>query len=565
MIVMKKILIKTLFLVTLFTGTGCEEEFLVVENKNNLTEGSFYNTLDDFILALNSSYCPLGGRGMFGLGFQFIFATWEDGILFETEGRDRLATMNSSASYDGMIWMYSYFGLYRTCKLLKELAEKYEAGEIVGMDEDSKNQIEAEARALRGAYYFYLVVIFNRPVFYDEVNLPIDYTENFTNGEPEQFWDKLEEDLEFAIAHLPKKSEYASEDLGRVTKGGASSMLGKALLFKYYHYYASQGTQGSADAQADLARARQAFQDVMNSNEYELIQPAEPKTRKDYLYALLSNTAYLDLTSENNFYKGENNDESIWEIQFDNSRISGGWLPAWQWSGSLNSQWFSVHSNSYKNQEVHPDWFYACDTVGAPAGFDRDPRAYATCYLDGDTMHIDPNASHFKKFNSFLNTKRIARSRNLEHPDQPSISFGLKKYYFPVYDEEGYSAPNNDPVNRIMIRYADVLLMYSEVMLLLGDDGTGLDALNQVRRRVDMPEVPALTRQAIMHERDIELALETHRWLDLVRWSFDPAWGIDWPTLLDGDYFVVGKNEYLPIPIDEILVNNGALKQNPGW
>jgi hypothetical protein len=292
--------------------------------------------------------------------------------------------------------------------------------------------------------------------------------------------------------------------------------------------------------------------------------PQAPKTRKDYLYALLSNTAYLDLQSENNSYPSENNIESIWEVQYSDVRFSPGWLPAWQWSGSLNSQYFSVHSNSYKNHEVHPDWFYACDSVGAPAGFDRDPRAYATCYLDGDTMHINPESSYYKKYNSFINTKRIAASRGLDHPGQPTVSFGLKKYYFPVYSDAG-QAPNNDPVNRNVIRFADVLLMYAEVMYLMGDDGSGLDALNEVRARVDMPPVPSLTTEAIIHERDIELALETIRWLDLVRWSLDPQWGIDWDKILGPGIFQVGKHEYLPIPITEIDVNNGALQQNPGW
>jgi hypothetical protein len=80
-----------------------------------------------------------------------------------------------------------------------------------------------------------------------------------------------------------------------------------------------------------------------------------------------------------------------------------------------------------------------------------------------------------------------------------------------------------------------------------------------------MPPVAALTRTAIMHERDVELALEGHRFLDLVRWSFDPLWNIKWYDLLGNSSFTVGKNEYLPIPLEEINKNHGQLKQNPGW
>ena len=561
---MKNIIINTLILVTLLFSAGCSEDFLEVENKNALTDVSFYQTQNDFWMGLNSCYSPLADRGMYGLQFQLMNGTWEDRTLFETTNRDNLSIISSSSGEVGAVWRAMYFGLYRTSDFLRK---SYDRPDIEGFKEETRIKYEAEVRALRAMYYFHLVTYFKSPIYYDETpeTFPVDYNVNFTNGDPIQFWDKMEEDLEFAIANLSRKSEYPDADLGRVTRGGANALLGKAMLYKYYHYHFRMGTEGGAEAQAELAIARDAFLDVMNSGEYELVMPKAPKTRKDYMMALLSNTAYLDVPSENNTYKSENNIESLWEVQYSDERIQGGWLPGWQWSGSLNTQYFSPHSNSYKNHEIHPDWFYACDSVGTPAGFDRDPRAYASCYLDGDTMHFDTENAYFRKFNSFIHTKRIAVGRGLDHPGQPTVSFGMKKYYFPIYDEPGTSSPNNDPTNRKVIRYADVLLMYAEVMFLLGDDGTGLAALNQVRARVDMAPVPVLTRDAIIHERDIELAFESIRWNDLVRWSFDPAWGINWDEILGPGIFIEGRNEYFPIPLTEIDVNNGALKQNPGW
>jgi hypothetical protein len=177
-------------------------------------------------------------------------------------------------------------------------------------------------------------------------------------------------------------------------------------------------------------------------------------------------------------------------------------------------------------------------------------------------------------YRSGIHNKRVAFSRGLvQYPDlHPSRGFGLKKYYYPVYNEK--DAPRNDPTNRKMIRYSDVLLMYAEVTHLLNEGVTeGLAALNQIRARVDMPSVPALTKQAIVHERDVELALEGWRWPDLVRWSFDSEWGIDMNQILsrqtgpagDGSFYIKGKHEYLPIPVDEINKHEGQLKQNPGW
>jgi hypothetical protein len=185
-------------------------------------------------------------------------------------------------------------------------------------------------------------------------------------------------------------------------------------------------------------------------------------------------------------------------------------------------------------------------------------------------MDFNPASPYFKGFVSGSNDKKIAAARNLTIPPGTQ-SLGIKKGHFPVY-WDGLYAPFNDPVNQRIIRYADVLLMYAETMLILGDDGTGINALNEVRRRVDMPDVTELTVESIIHERDIELAFEGHRWFDLIRWSFDESWGIDWNEIqwgLDASNsvkpFRTRKNEFLPIPIKEIDLNNGTLKQNPGW
>ncbi len=124
MIVMKKIMIRILILTTLILSAGCSEEFLEVENKNNLTDGSFYQTQNDFLLALNSCYSPLADRGMFGLQFQLQNGTWEDRTLFETPNRDNLAIMSSGSGENDQVWRAMYFGLYRTSEFLRKLNDE---------------------------------------------------------------------------------------------------------------------------------------------------------------------------------------------------------------------------------------------------------------------------------------------------------------------------------------------------------------------------------------------------------------------------------------------------------
>jgi hypothetical protein len=499
---------------------------------------------------------------MFGCQYWLIMGSFDDRVLFESSYLDEFSINSTNGNVES-IYFAMYVGLWRCSNVIYDLRTR--GPEIPDLKEESRNNYIAQLKTLRAAYYFYLVTLFNSPYFYNDENLPQDYLASYGNSDPLLFWEQIEKDLTEAIPYLQEKSEMLPEDMGRMTKGAAQAMLGKALLFKHYHYYVKNGMGGSADDRADLQLAKNSLNAVIASPIYALIRPQAPKTRKDYINAYGCNFSYLDLPAGNNVYPAENNAESVWELQYCDDRIASGWLPGWQWTGALNTQYFSPHNTSFKNHEVHPQMFYAYETAGAPAGFDRDPRAYGSMYVDGDSMDFRPeNSDYYKAFSGALQTKKIAQARKLTVPGQPSVAFGMKKYYFPVYNEK--DAPLNDPVNIRIIRLSDVKLLYAEVTFLLNEDaGLGLAQLNDVRSRVDMPPVPELTAAAIMHERDVELATEGHRFLDLVRWSFDPQWGIDWNALYGGNYFVVGKNEYLPIPIKEINKNQGALKQNPGW
>lgn len=563
---MKKILIKylTVILALVFVTQSCSEDFLVVENKNRLALSSFYKTPTDALYALNTLYNPLAFHGIFGLRQLLMFNSFDDRVIFETTGRDEFVF----GSGDGDVsnnFRHLYVGLWRCSHYLKNI----QSTDIPNFDPDVEANYIAQAKALRAMYYFYLVTIYDRPIFYDETTLPEDPLIAFSNGDQIQFWNKIVQDCQEAIPDLP--DSYDADNLGRITKGAAKSLLGKAMLYKHYYYHMRFGTGGSAEDLQDLNLARTMLGEVINSNVYELIKPYGTE-RIDYINAFLCNFSFVDLPSsiEDKAYPSENNLESVWQVQYSDDRIAQGWLPGWQWSGALNFHYFSAHPSSFRNFEVHPDLWLQFETTGAPAGFDRDPRAYGTCWLDGEFLDFRPGSLYEKtKYTSGANNKKIADGRGLTFPGQPTVGFGPKKYSYPTYYEK--DSPRNDPFNINVIRYADVLLMYAEVMEILGDDGSGIEALNKVRERAGMPEVAGLTKAVIMHERDVELATEGLRFFDLVRWSFDPAWNIDWFSIYSRqsgtpkNIFQVGKNEFLPIPISEINKNRGLLKQNPGW
>jgi len=131
--------------------------------------------------------------------------------------------------------------------------------------------------------------------------------------------------------------------------------------------------------------------------------------------------------------------------------------------------------------------------------------------------------------------------------------------------------------------------MYAEACLGAGDEDMAKTYINKVRARVGLGEVGTYkislngadsimptTEQALRHERRMELAMEGHRWFDLVRWQ-----GVDGKGLKEHmdayattetpeaqshiQAFVKGKHEIFPIPQEEIQLNPTEMEQNPGY
>lgn len=567
---MKKILF---ILVIVLAFSACSDSYLEPVNVNSLDIESFFKSENDLLLATNAAYTSLAygiadsynRRGMFGGEYMLKMNVLDPYMWFESPDAGLDQMVMNTADFQGY-YNAMYTGLYRTSEILAKMNKVQNL-----LDSTTYNKYKGQVQALRGMYYFYLVTWYNKPVYYDETNVPSNPITTFTNGTPEQFWNKLEEDLTSAAKNLP--TSWPNQEVGRITSGAAYSQLGKALLYKHYHYYLRFGKEGTAEATANLQKAKDALKHVIDSKVYHLILPVN-KTKEDYQAALLSNSSYLPVPPMNAAgvitntytYTAENNDESIWEIQYnDDNRNATGWLPGEMWGGNLNYLFSSPHLGSYKNLEIDPTLWFEFETVTShPAGYTRDPRAYATCYLDGDLMDWRPESGYKVGFQSGLNSKNCVFNNKLFKGDVPSKSMVAKKYGYPQFVDK--TAPNCAPFNVRVIRYADVLLMYAEAAYQLDNDadGSGLEALNEVRARVDMPAILALTPAAIVHERTVELATEGIHYNDIIRWMYDPNFGMDLVKLFNGK-FNKDKNYCFPIPQAEIDANKGSLKQNPGW
>lgn len=126
---------------------------------------------------------------------------------------------------------------------------------------------------------------------------------------------------------------------------------------------------------------------------------------------------------------------------------------------------------------------------------------------------------------------------------------------------EFWSTIGGDPVinysyDYIEIRLADTYLLEAECLVRGGGSTSkAQEYLDKVRQRVGLESIPA-TLENIYKERRLELATEGHRWFDLIRTG-------QAATVLAPKGFTPNKNEYLPIPLQELT--NTKLVQNPGY
>lgn len=141
--------------------------------------------------------------------------------------------------------------------------------------------------------------------------------------------------------------------------------------------------------------------------------------------------------------------------------------------------------------------------------------------------------------------------------------------YFPN-GEEGptyASDPTKAGNDWIVLRYADVLLMFIEAKIGAGNetiDPTALGYYDQVRARAGLPTgATIVTKDQLLNERRVELAFENHRLFDLVR--FGAALDVLSTFSSNNNYGFSSTDLLLPIPQVEIGLSKGALTQNPGY
>lgn len=381
--------------------------------------------------------------------------------------------------------------------------------DAVEMDESLKTRMKGEALFLRAFFYF------NLTEQYGGVPLILE-SPNLSQGElprstKEEVVNQIIADLDAAGAILPS----SASDPGRATKGAAIGLKARVLLFN-----------------EKWAEAAQAASQVVGMG-----------------YSLFP--SYRDLFMEEN----ENNQEVIFDAQYI-SPERGNFYELYIGAIGTGQGWSSI----VPLQELVDDYHMNDGkSTGESSNYDpnnpyenRDPRLKQTIFVPGTIANGVP----FEQLTTYT-------------------GFAFKKYT--PFDETTIVTatpyPTRTGLNVILLRYADILLMYAEAKNeASGPDASVYEAINEVRNRpsVEMPPIPAGLSQAdmrevIRHERRIELALEGIRYSDIRRWGIaeEVLNGINDPGGTRS--FNPGRDYLWPIPGPQFDLQDNQLVQNPGY
>ena len=438
----------------------------------------------------------------------------------------------------------------------------------------AKQQRIAEMKFLRAYGHFllkrlykYIPFIMNPNLTYEEYNTLSN--RQFTNDEG---WQQIINDLKEAFDTLPE----TQEELGRPTKGAAAAFLTKVYLYKAYRQDDPETNQVTSINQDDLKK---------------VIDYSDPKYYGNY---------GLEKDIHNNFRPEEsyeNGRESIWAIQY--SRNDGSTYGNLNWSYGLippsipnvtdgGCDFYKPSQNLVNAYRTGTDGLPYLDTFNDrdydKAADNADPRLFLTVGMPG--MPYMFNKDYIIKKNHVWSRSNGLYGYNI------SLKHNVDPALINVYLIKGsYWASS---MNRIVFRYADVLLERAEAYAQMDKTSEAISLVNDIRNRAGGSTQMIATYPAdygvsfkvntypgsyskedalkiVKMERRLELGMESERFFDLVRWGEAAqvlnkyyAEEIDNCNIYSEAHFTADKDEYLPIPFEQLSASNGHYVQNIG-
>ena len=466
------------------------------------------------------------------------------------------------------VWFRLYVGIGRTNDALRRV------NAIADADYPEKTERQAELRFLRGHFYFLAKILFKYVPYLDE-NLEKSAYNTISNRalSDAELWAKITDDFRTASTALPE----SQAELGRVNKFAAKAYLAKVLLYQAYEQ--GEDHQVTSINKTKLEEVNTLADEIINSGKYSLTT--------DYANNFLAST--------------QNAAESIFAIQYSKDdgtpkgRLDYGHALNYPMNQEYGCCGFNVPSHDLINA-------YKTDQNGLPQFTSYNDNDVAAT-LDFKSSTFDPRLDHtvakpgapYKYKSNFIYQRSWSRA--------PAIydAFASMKEAVLPDDPSFQKVPPfiGSSKNWEIIRFADVLLWKAEALIELNRPIEAVPLINQVRARannsrnllkmadgssisnynvqlyqpgVNSTWTQTYAREALRFERRLEFATEGYHFFDLVRWGIaEQTMNAYFATEkrrvahLNDARFTKGRDEYFPIPLNQINFSSGLYKQNNGW
>ena len=567
------------FTIIVFAIYSCSESFLDYAPKGKVTDEQL-NTPANADKLCTAAYAALGNdEWRCPFTFMWPYGSVRGGDAYKGGGSvadqilyDYIEKFNLVQPENGRldeIWVAIFDGIMRANDAMQRLSG------LTDSDFPLKTQRFAEMRFIRGHFYFLLKILFKYPPYIDEAVAQDDRVtignDLLTNNE---LWNKIAEDFQFAVSNLPINQS----QVGRVTKGGAQAYLAKVRLYQAYEQ--NEDNQVTNINATRLTEVVQLCNEVINSGKWSLVS--------DFGYNFL-------------YPYTENNSESVFAIQYSvgdgtpDGRINKAASLNYNMAPPYGCCSFHAASREMVNS-------FKTDVNGLPL-YDTYNDDVMEDSIDFWINYIDPRLDHtasipthpFKYQPDFIAKRSWQRVPEVYGPYTPMKE--IAQASCPCFKKIGSFFGSSTNID--IIRYDDVLLWLAEAYIELGQEDLALPLINQVRERaanstemlkyldgrypsnynckpyvdgVNCTWTQDYARKALRWERRVEFAMEGFRFFDLTRWGVaaevcNVYFEVEKTRCVNlaSANFTKNRDEYLPIPTNQIVYSNGLYVQNKNW
>lgn len=481
---------------------------------SSITTAQFYSNTNDFTQAVTGAYNQLRAYPdqvlwMGEMRSDNIYAT-SDGNR-DWQGIRNFVPNLTTVGFINSAWDNNFNGIYNCNSVLDNLKTK---GQNI-TDPNLRARFAAECHFLRAFYYFQLVRLYGQVPVIDHVMSAADVAK-VKRSPVADVYNLIISDLNSAIDSLP--GSYTTVDIGRATKWAAKGLLGLVYLTRSGPAYT--GVDGPTQGTNEWSQALNQFNDIIASGKYTF------------------GASYPNIFS----YTNENNPEVLFDVQF-----------------------MSTNNGADYPSQLTPLSFWGGAGLAGTFG-----NGYGSCTFDISKGLRASYANSMGAATDVRDTFNIYWKYPTDTKNPPTIDTAnpfIKKYLNLSKHGTDYK---DWPINFIVMRYTDVLMMKAECILhgAPGSQSTVDSIVNLVRKRAGIATVSNVDLPTLMEERRREFLGEGIRWNDLVREGMAVTTMNNW-IAADGQSStispVIPGFIIYPVPSQEMLTAPGLYTQNPGY